>query len=120
MGGHRISPLFCPWLGVAPWRAGLIQTRREAMLKKAEEVMEILEAYDLTGSLRGAAALCGCDHKTVGQWVRARDAAGGVPCPESSFLRQSFVGFGFRPETKEMTGWLDPRSSRRRRSSRLC
>ena len=40
-------------------------------MKKAEEVMEILEAYDLTGSLRGAAALCGCDHKTVGQWVRA-------------------------------------------------
>jgi len=31
-------------------------------LKKAEEVMEILEAYDLTGSLRAAAALCGCDH----------------------------------------------------------
>jgi transposase len=50
-------------------------------LKKAEEVMEILEAYDLTGSLRGAAALCGCDHKTVGQWVRARDAAGGEPQP---------------------------------------
>lgn len=43
--------------------------------------MEILEAYDLTGSLRGAAALCGCDHKTVAQWVRARDAAGGEPQP---------------------------------------
>ena len=27
--------------------------------------MEILEAYDLTGSLRGAAQLAGCDHKTV-------------------------------------------------------
>jgi transposase len=39
--------------------------------------MEILEAYDLTGSLRGAAALVGCDHKTVGHWVRARDEAGG-------------------------------------------
>jgi hypothetical protein len=38
-----------------------IQTRQEAMLKKAEEIMEILEAYDLTGSLRGAAELCGCD-----------------------------------------------------------
>ncbi len=43
--------------------------------------MEILEAYDLTGSLRGAAALCGCDHKTVGLWVRTRDAAGGQPRP---------------------------------------
>jgi len=39
--------------------------------------MEILEAYDLTGSLRGAAALAGCDHKTVGHWVAAREAAGG-------------------------------------------
>jgi transposase len=49
-------------------------------LKKAEEVMEILEAFDLTGSLRAAAELCGCDHKTVAHWVAARDAAGeGLP-----------------------------------------
>ena len=41
--------------------------------------MEILEAYDLTGSLRGAAELAGCDHKTVGHWVRLRDEAGGGP-----------------------------------------
>ena len=39
--------------------------------------MEILEAFDLTGSLRGAAELVGCDHKTVAHWVRARDEAGG-------------------------------------------
>ena len=39
--------------------------------------MEILEAYDLTGTLRGAAQLAGCDHKTVAHWVRARDEAGG-------------------------------------------
>jgi transposase len=51
-------------------------------LKKAEEVMEILEAYDLAGSLRGAAELAGCDHKTVAHWVAARDAAGGgLPAP---------------------------------------
>src|SRR5947209_11433477 len=48
-----------------------------AGLKKAEEVMEILEAFDLAGSLRGAAELTGCDHKTVARWVAARDAAGG-------------------------------------------
>jgi transposase len=36
--------------------------------------MEILEAYDLTGSLRGAAALAGCDHKTVAHYVASRDA----------------------------------------------
>jgi transposase len=46
-------------------------------VKKPEEAMEILEAYDLTGTLRGAAALAGCDHKTVARLVAARDAAGG-------------------------------------------
>ena len=39
--------------------------------------MEILEAFDLTGTLRGAAQLVGCDHKTVAHWVRAREEAGG-------------------------------------------
>jgi transposase len=48
-------------------------------LKNSEEVMEILEAYDLTGTLRGAAELVGCDHKTVAHWVRAREEAGGGP-----------------------------------------
>jgi len=38
--------------------------------------MEILEAFDLAGSLRGAAELAGCDHKTVALWVRAREEAG--------------------------------------------
>jgi transposase len=46
-------------------------------LKNSEEVMEILEAFDLTGTLRGAAELAGCDHKTVARLVRAREAAGG-------------------------------------------
>ena len=51
-------------------------------MKKPEEVMEILEAYDLTGSFRQAAALVGCDHKTVAYWVRLRDEAGGMPVVE--------------------------------------
>jgi hypothetical protein len=39
-----------------------------------------LEAFDLTGTLRGTAQLAGCDHKTVAHWVRARDEAGdGLP-----------------------------------------
>jgi hypothetical protein len=68
MGGHRISPRSCPDQPVVP---GALSTRHveEAGLKKAEEVMEILEAFDLAGSLRGAAELCGCDHKTVAHWV---------------------------------------------------
>src|SRR5579859_8269850 len=76
MGGHWISPRFCPDRPVvraalsfeAAWRTGL---------KTPEEVMEILEAFDLAGSLRGAAELAGCDHKTVAHWVRAREVAGG-------------------------------------------
>jgi transposase len=51
-------------------------------VKKPEEVMEILEAYDLAGTLRGAAALAGCDHKTVAYWVRQRELAGGMPAIE--------------------------------------
>jgi hypothetical protein len=45
-------------------------------------MMEILEAFDLVGTLRGAGVLAGCDHKTVATVVRLRDeAAGGVPEP---------------------------------------
>jgi hypothetical protein len=51
-------------------------------VQKPEEVMEILEAYDLTGSLRQAAVLAGCDHKTVAYWVRLREEAGGMPVVE--------------------------------------
>jgi len=36
--------------------------------------MEILEAYDLTGSYRAAAELAGCDHHTVARYVALRDA----------------------------------------------
>jgi hypothetical protein len=46
-------------------------------MKSPEEAMEILEAYDLACTLRGAAALAGCDHKTVARLVAAREAAGG-------------------------------------------
>jgi hypothetical protein len=42
-------------------------------VKKPAKGMEILEAYDLAGSLRGAAQLSGCDHKTVAHWVAERD-----------------------------------------------
>jgi hypothetical protein len=41
--------------------------------------MEILEAYDLTGSFRQAAVLAGCDHKTVAHWVGVREQTGGAP-----------------------------------------
>ena len=42
-------------------------------MKSAEEIMEILEAYDLTGSFRDAAELAGCSHHTVASLVAARE-----------------------------------------------
>jgi transposase len=46
-------------------------------VKNSEEIVEILEAYDLTGSFRAAAELVGCDHHTVARYVRLRDAGRG-------------------------------------------
>jgi hypothetical protein len=46
-------------------------------VKQAEEVMEILEAFDLVGTLRGAAELAGCDPKTVAHYIAERERAGG-------------------------------------------
>jgi hypothetical protein len=43
-------------------------------VKSAEEIMEILEAFDLTRSYRDAAELAGCDHHTVARYVAAREA----------------------------------------------
>jgi hypothetical protein len=47
-------------------------------VKNSREIMEILEAYDLTGSYRQAAELAGCDHHTVARYVKMR-AAGQSP-----------------------------------------
>lgn len=38
-------------------------------MKSAEEIMQILEGYDLTGSFRDAAELAGCSHHTVAHYV---------------------------------------------------
>jgi hypothetical protein len=45
-------------------------------LKFAEEIMEILAAFDLTGSYRDAGELAGCSHNTVSRLVAARDTGG--------------------------------------------
>ncbi|WP_328460967.1 IS21 family transposase [Actinoplanes sp. NBC_00393] len=41
-------------------------------MKSGREIVEILEAYDLTGSYRAAAELVGCDHHTVARYVKLR------------------------------------------------
>ena len=44
------------------------------MKKSDREIMEILEAYDLTRCAHSAAAIAGCDPKTVARYVARRDA----------------------------------------------
>ena len=43
-------------------------------MKSAEEIMNMLEAFDLTGSLRDAGELAGVSHHTVARYVQAREA----------------------------------------------
>lgn len=45
-------------------------------MKSAGEIMEILEAFDLTASYRDAGELAGCSHHTVARYVSLRDAGG--------------------------------------------
>lgn len=44
------------------------------MAKSDREIMEILEAFDLTRCAHSAAQLAGCDEKTVARYVAIRDA----------------------------------------------
>ena len=46
------------------------------MTKSGREIMEIFEAFDLTGTAWSAAQLTGCDAKTVARYVAVRDAGG--------------------------------------------
>jgi hypothetical protein len=46
------------------------------MAKSGREIMEIFEAFDLTGTAWSAAQLTGCDAKTVARYVAVREAAG--------------------------------------------
>ena len=50
-------------------------------MKHAGDVVEILEAYDLTGSLREAARLSGCSPMTVARYVRLRERGQAAPDP---------------------------------------
>ena len=44
-------------------------------MKSLREQMEIVNAYELVGSYRGAAALCGTTHKTVKRIMNRRHVA---------------------------------------------
>ena len=70
-------------------------------MKSAEEIMEILEAYDLTGSLRDAAELAGCSHHTVAQYVAARER--GELTPGRAERREMLVD----PYLEKLEEWVD-------------
>ena len=53
--------------------------------------MEILEAYDLTGSFRAAAKLAGCDHHTVARYVMLRDQGQPVERMRAERLADPFL-----------------------------
>jgi transposase len=53
--------------------------------------MQILEAFDLTGSLRAAAELAGCSHHTVARVVAERDAGGSAPRVSRPRLTDEFL-----------------------------
>jgi transposase len=64
-------------------RLAVLTRRRpeEGPLKSDEEIMEILEAFDLTESLRDAAELADCSHNTVAHFVALREAGGLTDLP---------------------------------------
>ena len=57
-----------------------VTIEQEEQVKSGEEIMIMLEAFDLTGSFRDAGELAGCSHHTVAAYVAERDGGrlGGV------------------------------------------
>ena len=57
-----------------------VTIEQEEQVKSREEIMNMLEAFDVAGSLRDAGELAGCSHHTVAAYVAERDEGrlGGV------------------------------------------
>jgi transposase len=77
-------------------------------VKSAEEIMEILDAYDLTGSFRDAAELAGCSHHTVARYVAERDAGHGGVGVGGMAARPQLID-GFLPKVEE---WVEQSQGR--------
>ena len=110
MGGQQISAchLFADRPGIPRLGWSLpghsvclthLAPRRDRM-KHAEEIMNILEAFDLTRSCESAGRLAGCDPKTVAYWVARRDAGelSSVAAP-----RAQLIG----PFLEKLEEWLE-------------
>jgi len=73
---------------------------RRDTVTSAGEIMEILEAFDLTESHRDTAELAGCSHHTVARYVCAREAGGLTDRPAAMLQLMD----EFRPKLEE---WID-------------
>jgi transposase len=71
-----------------------------AVKKDDREIMNILEAFDLTGCAHSAARLVGCDPKTVRRWVDRRDR--GLPVAGSA-RRERLID----PFLAKVEEWVD-------------
>lgn len=71
-------------------------------MKSYEELMEILEAFDLAGSFRAAAELVGCSHHTVERYVGLREA-GRLPSGLAPVERAKLID-PFLPKLEE---WVE-------------
>ena len=69
-------------------------------MKHAGDVVEILEAFDLTGSLREAARLTGCSPMTVARYVRLRETGQATADP----VRRDQILDPFLPKLEE---WVE-------------
>lgn len=103
-------PLPRVWLFAAPWvflpvRLAVARHSRSTgrnELKSREEIMEILEAFDLTGSFRAAAELAGCSHHTVEHYVALRDA-GRLPDGNAPVERDKLID----PFVAKLEEWVE-------------
>jgi transposase len=92
-------PVGCP--SRIDWEVLTNTIDQEGRLKSREEIMQILEAFDLTGSLRDVAELAGCSHHTVAAWVAKRDAG---LLPDGEAERRDRLTDEFLPKIEE---WVE-------------
>lgn len=77
-------------------------------MKSNGEIMEILEAYDLTGSYRTAAELAGCSHHTVVRYVALREH--GTAPEEGQTSRERLID----PYLPKIEEWIERSSGKLR------
>src|ERR1035437_7810492 len=94
----RRVPRLRPLLGCGCGAKAPTAPRRDTV-KSAEEIMNMLDAFDLTGSLRDAGELAGVSHHTVARYVAVRESGLAVRGVRRPMLIDEFL-----PKVEE---WVD-------------